>query len=404
MLLGGRHGDALARQVHGMKRSRGLPQRLLVLLLLLVLLASSAGREHMDSQDPAAICLLCGTALPCRARLLDGSNGDDGGPLAAAQGACERLSFDWGKPQQQHERARARCLTPALCPAKQRRSADCAAPHQPEGTNERRAQDTHTQTWSTLQDDDRGERSCHWLCGGQDHNHQAYVVRAEQLSLGAWVRWTQVDGLGPGPRGGHACVTVGHKVLLFGGSDRVPVTFDDLWVLETGALRCSRGRREAGGKRDAPRSRRRSPSMARWHLARRRRAVGAAVDPHHARLFRRVRAGPLRTLCLTSSNTPSCDRGSGGRAARVWRRCWKPWQHTRMKMRCFHSKTNRSQVQGDAEVGRVAHGHRHAGLPLWRTGECLSLLTHLVPRRLRCVADFSTSRSSCHSRCAIPMC
>mmetsp|Transcript_27095 Transcript_27095/g.59195 ORF Transcript_27095/g.59195 Transcript_27095/m.59195 type:complete len:337 (-) Transcript_27095:669-1679(-) len=43
----------------------------------------------------------------------------------------------------------------------------------------------------------------------------------------------KVEGLAPSPRGGHACVAVGTKVVVFGGSDRAPLTFDDLWVLET---------------------------------------------------------------------------------------------------------------------------------------------------------------------------
>ena len=45
---------------------------------------------------------------------------------------------------------------------------------------------------------------------------------------------TQVSGIAPSPRGGNACVTVGTQVVVFGGSDRAPLTFDDLWVLETG--------------------------------------------------------------------------------------------------------------------------------------------------------------------------
>lgn len=38
----------------------------------------------------------------------------------------------------------------------------------------------------------------------------------------------------PGPRGGHACCAVGHKLVVFGGADRNPTTFDDVWVLDTG--------------------------------------------------------------------------------------------------------------------------------------------------------------------------
>lgn len=44
-----------------------------------------------------------------------------------------------------------------------------------------------------------------------------------------------VDGLPPAPRGGHACVCLGSRVLLFGGADRNPTVFNDLWSLDTGA-------------------------------------------------------------------------------------------------------------------------------------------------------------------------
>lgn len=43
----------------------------------------------------------------------------------------------------------------------------------------------------------------------------------------------KVEGLAPSPRGGHSLVAVGSKVILFGGADRTPNVFDDLWVLET---------------------------------------------------------------------------------------------------------------------------------------------------------------------------
>ena len=56
-------------------------------------------------------------------------------------------------------------------------------------------------------------------------------------------RRSQVEGLPPAPRGGHACAALGSRVLLFGGADRNPTVFDDLWVLETGAP--ARGRRIA---------------------------------------------------------------------------------------------------------------------------------------------------------------
>eukprot|EP00955_Chlamydomonas_euryale_P047117 353590-Chlamydomonas_euryale.AAC.12 len=48
------------------------------------------------------------------------------------------------------------------------------------------------------------------------------------------VRHRQVSGVAPSPRGGLACVAIGTKVVIFGGSDRAPMPFDDLWVLETG--------------------------------------------------------------------------------------------------------------------------------------------------------------------------
>lgn len=44
----------------------------------------------------------------------------------------------------------------------------------------------------------------------------------------------QVSGIAPSPRGGNACVSLGKKVVVFGGSDRAPLTFNDLWVLDTG--------------------------------------------------------------------------------------------------------------------------------------------------------------------------
>ena len=42
----------------------------------------------------------------------------------------------------------------------------------------------------------------------------------------------------PPPRGGHASVSVGTKVLVFGGADRGATPFTDLWCLETGACLC----------------------------------------------------------------------------------------------------------------------------------------------------------------------
>jgi hypothetical protein len=46
---------------------------------------------------------------------------------------------------------------------------------------------------------------------------------------------SQVEVLSPAPRGGHASVAIGRRFIVFGGADRAPNTFNDLWVLETGA-------------------------------------------------------------------------------------------------------------------------------------------------------------------------
>ena len=46
----------------------------------------------------------------------------------------------------------------------------------------------------------------------------------------------KVSGIAPSPRGGLACVAIGSRIVVFGGSDRAPLTFDDLWVLDTGEL------------------------------------------------------------------------------------------------------------------------------------------------------------------------
>jgi len=51
-------------------------------------------------------------------------------------------------------------------------------------------------------------------------------------TMGKWVL-PEVSGVAPSPRGGLACVAIGTKVVIFGGSDRAPMPFDDLWVLET---------------------------------------------------------------------------------------------------------------------------------------------------------------------------
>lgn len=46
----------------------------------------------------------------------------------------------------------------------------------------------------------------------------------------------QVHAAGPvpAPRGGHATISVGSKVIIYGGTDRQATPFTDLWVLETG--------------------------------------------------------------------------------------------------------------------------------------------------------------------------
>lgn len=44
----------------------------------------------------------------------------------------------------------------------------------------------------------------------------------------------EIEGIRPAPRGGHCVCSVGSKLIIFGGSDRAPVSYDDLWVLDTG--------------------------------------------------------------------------------------------------------------------------------------------------------------------------
>mmetsp|Transcript_19607 Transcript_19607/g.54628 ORF Transcript_19607/g.54628 Transcript_19607/m.54628 type:complete len:351 (-) Transcript_19607:613-1665(-) len=39
--------------------------------------------------------------------------------------------------------------------------------------------------------------------------------------------------LAPSGRGGHCMSSVGSRLIVFGGSDRVPLSYDDLWVLDT---------------------------------------------------------------------------------------------------------------------------------------------------------------------------
>ncbi|PNH12850.1 Tip elongation aberrant protein 1 [Tetrabaena socialis] len=53
---------------------------------------------------------------------------------------------------------------------------------------------------------------------------------------GQW-QLVKTDGLAPAPRGAHACVALGTRVLVFGGADRAPITLNDLWVLETGGCK-----------------------------------------------------------------------------------------------------------------------------------------------------------------------
>ncbi|KAK9829964.1 hypothetical protein WJX72_008920 [[Myrmecia] bisecta] len=52
--------------------------------------------------------------------------------------------------------------------------------------------------------------------------------------MGHWVL-PPVDPnvLSPPPRGGHACAAVGSQVVVFGGADRSPTPYNDLWVLNT---------------------------------------------------------------------------------------------------------------------------------------------------------------------------
>lgn len=40
----------------------------------------------------------------------------------------------------------------------------------------------------------------------------------------------------PGPRGAHASLAIGTQILVFGGADRSPLAYNDLWQLETGTL------------------------------------------------------------------------------------------------------------------------------------------------------------------------
>jgi len=46
----------------------------------------------------------------------------------------------------------------------------------------------------------------------------------------------QVEGLVPSARGGASMTVVSDKVLAFGGANRSPTAFDDLWMLELGGL------------------------------------------------------------------------------------------------------------------------------------------------------------------------
>jgi hypothetical protein len=87
-----------------------------------------------------------------------------------------------------------------------------------------------------------------------------------------------VDGLPPAPRGGHALASLDSRVLLFGGADRNPSVFDDLWLLETGAPRRAAGIARPRRRRAAERAERcsalctlfqRSPASTRWASPRR---------------------------------------------------------------------------------------------------------------------------------------
>lgn len=46
----------------------------------------------------------------------------------------------------------------------------------------------------------------------------------------------QIEGIAPAGRGGHCCCTVNDKVIVFGGANRVPTPYGDLYSLELGAL------------------------------------------------------------------------------------------------------------------------------------------------------------------------
>ena len=48
--------------------------------------------------------------------------------------------------------------------------------------------------------------------------------------------WTRpkVSGTAPPGRGGHAACALGKKVYVFGGANRSPEAFKDMWALDTG--------------------------------------------------------------------------------------------------------------------------------------------------------------------------
>jgi len=44
----------------------------------------------------------------------------------------------------------------------------------------------------------------------------------------------RINGICPSGRGGHCVSSVGSKLIVLGGSDRAPISYDDLWVLDMG--------------------------------------------------------------------------------------------------------------------------------------------------------------------------
>ncbi|KAK9828186.1 hypothetical protein WJX74_002328 [Apatococcus lobatus] len=50
--------------------------------------------------------------------------------------------------------------------------------------------------------------------------------------MGKWSCTQPAGEARPAPRGGHACVVIGNKVLVFGGADRTARPFGDIWLLD----------------------------------------------------------------------------------------------------------------------------------------------------------------------------